>query len=179
MKKNARLIVTLKCRRSCSYCCNNYKSLAQLRQPITDVSSLAQYDEVLITGGEPMQNPARTMRILQLLREQNSKQVVYLYTALYSLEVVAFLRLVDGIHYTLHAEADYLDIAGFERFQSHLYSSGAKKSHRLYVNPELVGYVPVNPRLWSRIEFKPWIDEAHCSLPPNEELFILPESYQA
>jgi molybdenum cofactor biosynthesis enzyme MoaA len=51
--KKLRLLVTERCARSCSGCCNHDWDLAAL----PTCESYAGYDEVLLTGGEPMLYP--------------------------------------------------------------------------------------------------------------------------
>jgi hypothetical protein len=137
----------------------------------TKLEDLAEYDEVMITGGEPMLYPARTLQVAEALKVQRPDRLVYLYTALFVTSVAQVLDVVDGAHYTLHADATGIDLAGVVWFQAMIL--GRKGSYRLYVHPEAEGRLEVNLAAWTRIEKKPWLGEDECCLPEDEELLVL------
>lgn len=60
MKKTARVIVTLKCNRNCPGCCN--MNLPEYREVHTD-EELLDYEEIVITGGEPMLIPGKVLEL--------------------------------------------------------------------------------------------------------------------
>ena len=74
MKKTARVIVTLACNRKCPGCCN--ETIGKVAS-IGDISVLSDYEEVVITGGEPMLNPDSLLRFIKALKKQNKQQRVY------------------------------------------------------------------------------------------------------
>jgi hypothetical protein len=157
MNRTARLIITLRCNRKCPYCCNTEEMLSSATR-IKDVSCLAEYDEICLSGGEP--TLCMTSRI-------------FLYTAKYHRDLfsVDVITLLDGIHYTLHANSNNVDIhCDFSNFQYGM-RDYPEKSFRLHVMPTLDNYVPINPSRWNKIETKPWIED--CPLPEHEDLFIL------
>ena len=51
--KKARLIITFDCPRKCSYCCNTYKKIMEHARFTDGLEELTNYDEIMITGGEP------------------------------------------------------------------------------------------------------------------------------
>ena len=59
MKKTARVIITSKCDRKCPGCCNSKLDYTSLAKVIGGITALKDYEEVVITGGEPMINPAQ------------------------------------------------------------------------------------------------------------------------
>ena len=67
MKKTARVIVTLACNRKCPGCCN--ETIGKVAS-IGDISVLSDYEEVVITGGEPMLNPDSLLRFIKALKKQ-------------------------------------------------------------------------------------------------------------
>jgi organic radical activating enzyme len=150
------------------------------------VKDIIGFDEILITGGEPMLDPARTADITNRLKWQNPGAKTYLYTAKYSahLWALALMCHFDGMQFSLHADATSEDLKDFHDLQNALYyrrRSIENKSFRLYVDSRLFGNVTVNPALWSRVEMKPWLTEdqllqlnaSNNGLPSGETLFIL------
>lgn len=179
----ARLIITLDCNRKCHYCCNTPEMLASATK-IKDLSELDDYKEILITGGEPMLNPERTLAIVQHLNhlgkvywdKHKELRKIYLYTALAAddpgwLYSMLFSGL-DGIHYTLHYNCTAHDrITGIEVIEDLSKEFPTSKSFRLYMDSEVEHQVTIIPQRWSRIQSFKFIED--CPLPENEKLFIL------
>ncbi len=167
----ARVLVTWDCLRDCDLCCN--KNLpVELRS--CRLSDLRDYDQVLLTGGEPMLYPEKLQEIIRELRSRTpvTKQKIYLYTALYVPALEQLVNLVDGVHFTLHHPLRPGDLDGFRRFQNVIGRyRGTYKTFRLYVEPRISDPVAIIPDRWARVEVKPWMME--CPLPEGEELFYL------
>lgn len=51
--RKARVLVTQKCNKSCDGCCNKSNILDSM-VTITSIDDLTCYDEIMITGGEPV-----------------------------------------------------------------------------------------------------------------------------
>ena len=175
MTKTARVIITAKCQRSCSYCVNTYKGVLSSAKRIASIESVAGFEEVVITGGEPMLDVAHTKWNINKLRRFIPKPKIFLYSALYKPELVReVLPLIDGLHFTLHSEANQKDLEDFGRLQRDLIEyNTSNKSVRAYISPDIQHPVTIMPYLWRRLEIKPWIKEGDCCLPSNETLFIL------
>ena len=77
MKKTARVIITSKCDRKCPGCCNSKLDYTSLAKVIGGITALKDYEEVVITGGEPMINPAQLYTVIKMLRKQNKRQKIY------------------------------------------------------------------------------------------------------
>lgn len=172
MNKIARVIITFDCNRKCPNCCNNYRSIIDKAITINDLEALKEYPVICVTGGEPMLDPGRTLGIIKQLKANNPDVIIYLYTAFYNHQMYEIIPLVDGIHFSMHAEATSDDIDDFESFQCCI-GFQTNKSFRLYIDAELNKLLDVHTDLFSRIEKKPWIMEGECLLPPNETLYIL------
>lgn len=172
MAKTARIILTFDCNRRCVGCCNDSMDLMSQAKVISKVSDLAGYDEVIVTGGEPFLHPDSLVDFLKEVRALRPRPRIYLYTAMYHRGALPYvLPLVNGIHYTLHAEATHKDVDAFHAFQNYAeYFTG--HSFRLYVDNRCCIPVFVKPSVWQRVEMKGWIDNGNCPLPPNETLFI-------
>ena len=172
----ARVLITMKCQRHCDGCCNNYESLMSQAVFIDSVEQLAGHETVCVTGGEPMLDADRTVRIIHALRANAPRPTVYLYTAFNGWGMTRVVELVDGVHFSLHAEAGPADFEGFYDFQC-LAMLYPEKSFRLYVDQRVSMPIRIVPSVWRRVEVKPWIPEGRCPLPEGETLYILREDW--
>jgi hypothetical protein len=122
-----RLLLTEKCNRKCRGCCNKEWDLKAL--PICNIFS--GYDEVILTGGEPMLYPPLISLTVNRIRQQ-TKAPIYLYTAS-CLEPYILLRVLDsieGLTLTLHTKKD---VEPFKDFNAHILRGADSKSLRLNV----------------------------------------------
>ena len=104
--KKLRLLVTKECHNNCPKCCNKLYDLDSI--PVID---RFDYDEVCITGGEPMLdfkyvlNVASMFKTIALCQDRTIK--VYIYTAnMSNAQFLALSKVVDGFVYTPHSDAD-------------------------------------------------------------------------
>jgi MoaA/NifB/PqqE/SkfB family radical SAM enzyme len=170
----ARLLITEECERNCPYCCNQYESIMSKMQTIHGLGELQGYDEVMITGGEPMLDPERTLMIAAELKIRDPERPVYLYTALFDPAIEKILDVVDGVHYTVHENASGADVLGLSAFHGMIMNR--RGSYRLFIHPDSGISITLATWVWSRIEMKPWLTEDGCCLPEGEELLLLEES---
>lgn len=176
MKKDTiRLIITFKCNRSCAGCCNKDK---EIMAPLVTVSSLnfpKKFKSVCITGGEPMLDPVRTLMIIKKIRFHRPNIKIFLYTALWGSYLHKIIEHIDGVQFSLHAEAKAYEMYDFREFQK-LVAVWYKrdKSFRVFIDNRLklcVKYIA--PWIYSRFEIKPWLDK--CPVPKNEVLWYYRE----
>ena len=101
----ARIMVTDKCNKHCSYCCNKQYPIESLGYLLT--GDIRFYSEFMLTGGEPMLEPLVLSKLIQLTRHEAPAAKIYLYTAEYNrVELANISRLVDGITITIHDNDD-------------------------------------------------------------------------
>jgi len=127
--KKLRLLLFADCNRNCPGCCNKDWDLDSL--PLCN--SYAGYDEILITGGEPLLKPEITRMVILHIRQENPSARIYVYTAKIDNYGCALdiLKMADGFTVTLHNDADRLI---FEYFTAMLHPSlKRKKELRLNV----------------------------------------------
>lgn len=105
MNKKLRLLVTTRCPNKCPMCCNNQFDFSKL--PVVDRWN---YDEIMITGGEPLLfvNPLiETLLSLESVFDMmGTEPKIYIYTADCTRNVAKVLPYVDGIVLTPHKELD-------------------------------------------------------------------------
>lgn len=171
MKKTARVIVTYKCNRNCPGCCNTQPHDIK---KINSIKELAGYEQVVITGGEPFLKPSALWDLVRMLRKQNKKQELYIYTACLSIcEYKAILDKLDGVTVTLHAEANDDDIRSLKYLSENLYDSVLDL--RLFIDKRVYEkYDLSNIRLgtWDVVRKLEWKDD--CKPAENEDLLYLP-----
>ena len=171
MKKTARVIITYKCNRNCPGCCNT------TNQDVREISStkeLAQYEEVVITGGEPFLYPNELLLFIRTLKRNNPKQKIYIYTA--RLDIDAYTKVlnkVDGITVTLHAEATDDDIRDLKYMSENLW--GEDIDMRLFIDTrvyEKYDFSNIRMSTWDVVRKLQWKD--NCTPASNEDLLYLP-----
>ena len=174
MKKTARVIITFDCNRKCSYCVNNYAYIINQAVVIKDLRQLKGFDEIVITGGEPLLDIGRTRDILKELEYEivpNAKK--YLYTAIFNPSLHIIIDYLDGITYTMHTDYDEDQLA-FDNVEDFIRIHN-NKSYRLAISPTLENAFMFYPFLWKEIKIKDWKEEGRCEILKHETLFIYEE----
>lgn len=177
----ARLILTYDCPRSCSYCANQNEELISHSRGISDLSDLDDYEEVILTGGEPMLDPFTTAAVATELRNRRPHRKIYVHAAMWDDGSKYVLREVDGVTYSLHEPPvgedlnSKKDLEMLNLFQKHvgLYSRPGS-THRLKINDNfsdkhLLGIE--HYRSFHRTSIETWTPGT-CALPADEHLFI-------
>lgn len=176
-----RVIVTKKCNRKCKGCCNDYLGLVDTVQ----FEDLFKYDEIIITGGEPMLLSERVVEMIHRLKFGGYKGKIWLYTAdtsklrfgYWAVEMA--LDEVDGITYTLHytkkeskLKSDLANLRRLDQyFADHAWSREGK-SDRLYIDSRIYNqeYVDSLRYKWAAVKPLEWKENGDCPLPEGEEL---------
>ena len=157
-----RLLLWPDCNRSCEGCCNKQWDLNAL----PECTNFTGYDEIILTGGEPLLHPRRVIDTVFAIRKQAPCTPIYLYTA-WSKDITTILMVlgfVDGITLTLHRAFDVPNFRNFDSwFDTHPNFAKAK-SLRLHVFEE-VG-VKLRSQHWDVTNDIKWIP--NCPLPKDE-----------
>lgn len=174
MSKTARFLITMDCNRACKGCCNTYEPIMRHAVRIPTIEPLQGFDEIMITGGEPMLYPEMTKDIITRLWMQTNRPLkIFLYTATFHPMLKEIASMVNGIHFTLHHPYTVQDAFGFQSFQDMALNPKFDKcSFRCYIDPTIKEEIRIRPNAWKRLEVKPWIESGDCELPENN-LFIL------
>lgn len=172
MKKNRklRLLVTEKCKNKCPMCCNNSWDFSKL--PVVDNWD---YDEIMITGGEPLLNMPGLINILEMLgcmkglTGQQTK--VYIYTAYPNSEaLINAIIASDGIVFTPHNERAiqaFVELNNMMLREKYAYKS-LNKSLRLNLFKDMKEMLPkdIDLSLW-KVKDMVWIKD--CPIPEGED----------
>lgn len=171
MNHKLRLLLWEDCGKSCPGCCNKDWKLKEL--PI--VTNFSYYQEIILTGGEPMLYPDLLQRVIgEIMATTFYNPKIYLYTANTKNidKLINILLNLSGITITLH---DPEDIEDFIKFIEELNKMSRNwlndKSLRLHIFKEAeVGDKLKKldlPGTWDIKEGIEWID--NCPLPKDEE----------
>lgn len=174
MKDKARVILTLKCTRDCEYCANKQDRIKNQMIPLKSFEILKGYFEVSITGGEPLLYPDLVIKFINELRDMNPGITIYMYASIYKPWVNMIVKLLDGIHYTIHKERNYDDIQNFYFFQNLMYVHKfyETKSIRLSLDPSIQERVEIIPLVWDEIRIKKWKGPNENIVPIDEDLYV-------
>jgi len=172
----ARVIVSMACNRKCDNCCNKGRVIAQAEK-LDNIDPLLFYDEIILTGGEPMLISNQVAIFLHDLRRNHVYfGKIYLYTALYNrkleLEYMDLFNYIDGLHYTVHYESTDQEVAEL-KLLSEMLPRKSKISFRLSIDNRLYekyDFSNIDLSGWSIVRKLKWLDE--CQLPENEKLFL-------
>lgn len=107
MKTKVRLLFTDDCNRKCKGCCNrNWTGEPPIGLTWQEVR---EFDEIYITGGEPMLYPKKLKKLIKKLKTKTNK--IFLYTAMpYPKKIfIDIMSFLDGASVTLHTSKDYFN----------------------------------------------------------------------
>lgn len=182
MKKVARVIVTYDCPRHCPNCYNEHIG----NVPEVVLTDLLKYEELVITGGEPMLFAPRVLEMIHRLRAYEYEGKIWLYTSCLKTSRwadKAVLKEVDGITYTLHhkpSQADLRDARILNKFVMEYRDNRiTRRSDRLLIDSRcyteevlsIIGLYNTGTKHWSSVKPLEWRDDK-CPLPEDEELLF-------
>ncbi len=161
-----RLLLFEECNRKCKGCCNKDWDLKALSK----INSFRGFDEILLTGGEPMLYPQLVIDTIKRIRKENSTTKIYMYTA-HSRNLIKNLNILynlDGIVITLHNQQD---VEPFIFFVNILQILGLfyKKPSRKSLRVNIFKGININISkltMWKVKNNMTWIKK--CPLPENE-----------
>lgn len=171
--KKLRLLVTAKCPNKCPLCCNNQFDVDKI--PVVDRWN---YDEISITGGEPLMQYVcgNTFQLSDSIKKVNKAQGIntklYIYTASFNCFVlIQAIECFDGIVLTPH-KAD--DIEQFIKFNELLLDMKEEellpkeRSLRLNLFADMKALLPkdIDLSLW-KVKDIEWIE--NCPVPEGED----------
>jgi hypothetical protein len=183
--KKLRLLLTEKCDRSCKGCCNKDWELNKL--PVC--KSYNGYDEIIITGGEPLLKEGLLYSAIGKIPENTP---IILYTAKFDCPYLIrrVTEHISGITVTFHNQLDvykfYLSmstvVGNYGRSPLRNYFHRRKFAGKLRVNvfkgidwKPLIKLIPDFNKFWKVKDTITWIKD--CPL-PDDEVFMRYEAIQ-
>jgi len=136
-------------------------------QPI-GLTDLARFDEIIITGGEPLLFLDQLIDLTEKL--SGARTILYTSVPSYS-KLFAVFHLFAGVTITLH---DNEDAIRFNRhFQKYFGNDNGFPLPQFFVR--IYDSVTAHVELFPTAQYKSckWVDPKDCKLQPNEELFRL------
>jgi len=159
-----RLLLFEECNRNCRGCCNKDWDLKALPQ----VKTFKGFDEILLTGGEPMLHPIIVKKVSNKIYKQNEKTKIYMYTAKVDNldDMICIMPYLNGITLTLHVQKDVDDFLAFNQVLIQNFLGGIDYlSLRLNIF-EKVTLAYNDLFLWKIKDNIKWMK--NCPLPKNE-----------
>jgi len=158
--KKLRLLVTTYCPRNCEGCCNQDWDSDKL-----PVARDFDYDEILITGGEPLCDIEifSTIEVIEAIQTlfPNPKRKIYIYTSIpYACTILGYC---DGVTLTLHTQEDANVFVSW--YKAWNLESG-RKSMRLNVFKGVTLPKEIDVSNWKVRWDMEWIKD--CPLPEDE-----------
>lgn len=177
MNKKLRLLVTTKCHNDCPMCCNKQFDFDTL--PIVD---RWDYEEIMITGGEPLSSVKKTRYLVRLIESIKVIQQAqglpiskfYVYTATHHTHLLQkIIEFVDGIVYTPHNTAELNILFNITNYWR-IYKRYAirDKSLRLNIFPEIrerlasMSMKSLIEDMWNVKDIE-WVE--NCPIPERED----------
>lgn len=172
MKKTARVIVTFGCNRKCPGCCNS--QLPEYRTIHSD-EELMKYQEIVITGGEPMLIPGKVLEFINRMWDKGYRGKMYLYTSLWNGKGISkeILKELDGFTFTLHAECTDADIIALKNLSNSGILQNKDFGSRLIIDKRVYDRYDlsnINFSRWDVIRKLEWKEK--YSPAPNEDLLV-------
>lgn len=164
--KKLRLLLFEKCNRSCEECCNKGFDLNAL--PV--VQNYSEYEEIVLTGGEPMLNVPLLLGTVSAIREANPEAKILVYTAkINRINLIwEVLKSVDGLTVALHEQKDVIHFLRLNEALSHFSKDYGLYDRSLRLNV-FKGVAVTKDRdlpLWGVKRGIEWIKD--CPLPTDE-----------
>ena len=170
LKDTARIIITFKCNLHCDYC-SSYKALKEEKyeiiNSINDIIKL--HDKFVITGGEPMININRLLRIACVIPRLTFKYLSTNGTLIKPFEFFTLNNLFNGINIGIHSETQ------FNLINPVVFTSEKVK---LKIRKDIFDKIlKNNPFLYgASCYIDTWHVKKNCDVPSNEILYVLKEA---
>jgi len=175
-KSRPRALVSLhhECNRGCEGCADTLERTQDERTSLFYMEDLAGFEEIIVTGGEPLLRPVEVQNWLDdyNMLAQRKHQRVYLFTStsrphLYDL---VHFRWIDGLTFTVHKNPSGEDIEAFRQVQG-IAGDSSHLNSRLKLDMRCNVYLDICTSSWTIIEPFTWMGLEESCLPHDAVLF--------
>lgn len=164
--KKLRLLVLTDCPHHCPLCCNRTYNIDDIQ-----LVNRWNYQQIMITGGEPLLHPLRVIELINniraITRMQGTYPLIFLYTSVCDSRLEKVLPYLNGVVVTPHNVKDVREFLKTKDSLLHLNEAG-QVSLRLNLFSNIEGMIPEGTDLsnWQikRIE---WVKD--CPVPEGED----------
>lgn len=185
MRKTARVLVTTKCNRKCPGCANENFVPSESCNLMYSITELRKYQDLIITGGEPMLRADAVINFIDSARKQlQSGERVYMYSStidVNNFDHLLVLGMLDGITFTVHYEANLKDILMVKALSNQVKAvkriMGDDWTARLLLDsrlPEKYELSNWGLEHWDMVKWLEWKEDGDCPLPEHETGYIYP-----
>jgi len=150
------LLTTKQCHRNCRWCCNKFRNLEAL--PVC--TSYKEYEEIIITGGEPTLFSDKVVSLVQKIRQENNTALLTLYTTKTE-NLPQMGEMFDKIYFTIHDKSQIGDLLRVEK--------------KFMEKVQILSFVEVSEIFPNAVNLR-W-DKTPFPIPGDEVFMKLPELY--
>jgi len=171
MKKTARILITTRCNRNCPGCANDLFLASGNMLTMERISEVYKYNEIILTGGEPMLRPELVIATIKEIRLY-SKAPIFMYSSTIDTnnpDVIQVLKMINGLTYTVHYEYSAKDEKMLIELSNII--NDFNLTSRILVDSRLTNVISNNIVKWDNWDFKKlllWQDDGNCPLPEHE-----------
>lgn len=177
MNKKLRLLVTARCENNCPLCCNNQFNMKFI-DTITLMEAVANYEEISITGGNPLHSPIRNRvktYIAAMRGYEPAHRAIYIYTNTCDYDVISEVINwpIDGITITPHTKEEFMF---FNQLNSFAKQSKAFADSTISFRLNLMGSYAkyLYDSLWEGFNVKYMTWKKDCPVPQGEDFKRIP-----
>ena len=175
---NARVLITKKCFRGCEGCCNDNIDI-QMNMKSANLTDLLKYDEIVLTGGEPMQHKGLTTKVIKDLTKLGYRGKIILYTSLITRELYYLIDrgMLQGVTFTLHDKLYKNEVRRLKHFSKRLGAISPKTHMRFKIEKKIekkhhILIAKHIKMLWNRFESIEWFENGECPI-IEDDLLVL------
>lgn len=168
MNNKLRLLITTQCPNNCPLCCNKSWDFSTL--PVVERWN---YDQIMLTGGEPLLFTQKVYELVKSLRmiteAQGLSPKIFIYTSIADrMKFFDVLKVVDGVVLTPHSIHDVREFSETNYFLTQNRKLSEGKSLRLNLFDDIQKIIPssMDLSIW-QIKHMVWIKD--CPVPEGED----------
>jgi len=144
---------------------------------IFNFECLNMYDNIIITGGEPLLFPENLLKLIHNIRLVNFNIPIYLYTSIFNPSTANknILTFLSGITFTVHNRIYFNEFLDLKKYLDEVPLEPYSK--RLHIFTDFGQLTEANLYGWN-VRFVTWKKDFECKLPEHEQFMRLKELWK-